>query len=181
MRKIIAIIVCISVCFVASSVSLAASKQIDISKLSEEELLELRDRINIRLDEIRNPDDILFEDKDITIKWMGFDTKLSSHVKNGLLITNKTNKPLYYGITKIAYNGIQVTAANSFLNMEIGEGLSYLTTTDNLYLVDLDSLSAVGINRISDIVDVYLEVSFYKSDDYGARPIKTCKLRFANE
>lgn len=181
MRKLLIGCLIACLCLTLTVNCCAASKQIDISKLSREELLELRDRINVRLDELEESKDILFDDKDVTIKWLGFNTDFSPHIKNSLLITNKTNKSIYYGITKISYNGIQVTAANSFMNMEIETGMSYLTSTNNLNLVDLSGLEAVGIKSISDITDVYLEVCFYKSDDFGAKAFKTCKLRFTVE
>lgn len=181
MRRIIVSILIICLCMTCVITSFAATKLPDISKLSEEELLELRDRINARLDELKENKDILYEDKDITIKWLGFNTDFSPHIKNSLLITNKMNKSVYYGITKISYNGIQVTAANSFMNMEIEAGMSYLTATNNLSLVDLGGLEAVGIKNVRDITDVYLEICFYKSDDFGAKAFKTCKLRFTVE
>lgn len=181
MRRIIISILIIALCMTCLSTSFAASKLPDISKLSEAELLELRDKINARLDELRESKDILYDDKDITIKWLGFNTDFSPHIKNSLLITNKMNKSVYYGVTKISYNGIQVTAANSFMNMEIEAGMSYLTATNNLNLVDLGGLEAVGIKTVGDITDVYLEVCFYKSDDFGAKAFKTCKLRFTVE
>lgn len=94
------------------------------------------------------------------------------------IFNDKTNKPLYYEITKIAYNGIQVSASNSMRSPEIEGGFSYLTSTNNLYMVDISGLAAAGIQSVNDIYDVYLEVSFFKNDDYFAKATKTCKLRF---
>ena len=85
---------------------------------------------------------------------------------------------MYYEITKIAYNGIQVSASNSMRSPEIEGGFSYLTSTNNLYMVDISGLAAAGIQSVNDINDVYLEVSFFKNDDYFAKATKTCKLRF---
>ena len=180
MRKALVffLIICLGL-FIASG-SLAASKPVDISKLSKEELLELRDRINLALDQLESEDDILYDDKDVTIKWLGFDDKYSSSIKHSLLITNKMNKTVYYQITKVAYNGIQIEPANQ-ISMGIEAGMGYITSTNNCCLVDISSLEPLGVKGIDDIKDIYLEVSFYKDDSWGGKAFKTCKLRFENK
>lgn len=133
MRKLLLFVCTVCICLTLTVSSLATSALPDISGLSVDDLTELRDLINLRLIELNDTGDTVFDDQGITIKWLGFNADYHPHIKNSLLITNNTEMPLYYEISKIAFNGIQISAANTFRSDAIEPGMSYLTATDNRY------------------------------------------------
>ena len=181
MRKLLSYILLVAICLAITVSCMASSVLPDISGLSIDDLSELRNLINLRLIELNDNGETVFDDQGIMVKWLGFNADYYPRIKNSLLITNKTEKPLYYEITKIAYNGIQISASNSFRSDAIEPEMSYLTATNNLNMVDISLLESFGIKKEDDFKDVFLEMSFFHSDSYGENAIATCKLHIPIE
>ena len=161
MRKLLLFAISVCMCLTLITSSLAASDLPDISGLSVDELSELRDQINLRLIELNDTGDIVFDDQGITVKWLGLNADYYPRIKQSLLIINNTGAPLYYKITKIAYNGIQVSASNSMRSDAIEPDMSYLTATNNLFLVDISPLEPFGLKEKADFKDIFLEIEFF--------------------
>lgn len=147
-----------------------------IEGLTQEELLDLRGRIDAQIT-IAEKGTVLFDEDGFTIKWMGFDTSSSYDFKNILLVTNPTDKPVYFKIDNAAYNGIQISMSNSY-EYEVGAGLTFITSTNNCWLFEYDALKIVGIT-MDDITDVHIEFSILDSDNWNANVIKSGTLKFA--
>lgn len=148
----------------------------DYSQYTLLDLYNARREINNELVKRETGGNVIFEDKEVEITWLGFDEKsFPGYLKTSLLIKNKTKKSLYYSISNLAFNNIQAAMTNSISSMEISPEMSYLTATNNLYIVDLSGYAPVGINSSSDIDDVYIEISFFKSDDWNAKATKVVK------
>ena len=177
MKKLIVIGLLLLMCFTVVAPAVA---DVDISKMSEKELLDLRVKINARLKEISGDSNIIYKNKTATIQWKGVVVNNFGYIQNSMIITNNTKKPLYFKLDKMSYNGFQITASNSGIFGEaIEAGMSYLTTSAMMNLVDKSNLEAVGIKDVSEINDVFFEISFYTSKDWNAEPIKTKKIRIS--
>ncbi len=176
MRKTTFVIV---ICLLLSVFSIChAQTHIDISALTEDELLELRDQINARLSELNPTDDILYDDDEITVQWLGFNTEVELSLQNSLLITNKTDHAVYYDLSEIAYNSIQFSSSAARReDVKIESGFSTLTSSHNGFFIDFEDLNKVGISDISDIKEVYIELLIYNSESFD-KPAKTCLLQF---
>lgn len=157
----------------------------NIDSYSKEELLELqtlldtvRTKISTRLRELDTDYDVLFDESGLKIEWIGFDTSNKSNFKNSMLVTNQTDIPIFFEIDRVAYNGIQVAMSNSF-EYEIGSGLSFVTSSNNCWLVHYDDLELGGITSIDDITDVYMDIIIKDGDSYKSNVLASFNLQFS--
>lgn len=158
----------------------SANADIDITKMSKDELLDLQVQINARLKEINGDSKIIYDGKEAKIQWVDVIVNQFGYVQNSMIITNKTNEPLYYSFDNVAFNGFQVAMTNAAISFEsITPNMSFLTSSAFEYLFEKSNLEMVGINDISNINDVYFEISFYKENTYSAKPFNTEKIRIS--
>lgn len=173
MKKTITLLVC--VCLLACGIS-AFAEVPSIDGLSQEELLDLRTRIDEKIT-IADKGTVIFDEDGFTIKWIGFDEDSSSTFKNILLVTNPTPESVYFEITNAAYNGIQISMANSF-EYEIGGELTFITSTNNCWLFHYDDLALVGMT-LEDITDVRIDFEIKDGDSWDSNVIKSGTMKFA--
>lgn len=177
MKKMIALCLIVLMCFAVFTPVIA---DVDISNLSEEELLDLQARINARLKEKSGDSNIIYDSKTAKIQWIGVISNGSRNIQNSMIITNNTENLLYFEISKVAYNGFQFTMANSGICREaIEPGMSYLTSSAYLFLITKADIEAVGIKDASEITDVFFEIRFYTNREWNAEPIDTEKIRLS--
>lgn len=172
MKRLLAIMLALT-CLAISSVAFA---DIKIDNLSREELSELRNRIDARIKEIDDTQEHLYEDKDVTVDWLGLEQDMFGYVKPSLKIFNKSNKSVYCAVPTLVLNGIKVSLMNSFGTEEIEPGLTLITSSFNDYiLVGFDDYESVGLNSLEDVETVYFELKFYKNSSGEGKAIKTIK------
>ena len=171
MKRLISFVIAALLLF-SCGASLAAG--IDLDSMSEEELMDLRTRIDGKIT-IRDKGDLIYDKDGVQIKWMGFDAS-SSHIKLILVVTNPYDHSVFFEIEEGAFNGIQVSCANSF-SYEIGPGLSFITSSNNCWLFGTEDLALVGIT-VDDITDVYVKFSM-KKEKYDRDNLAGDEIRFA--
>ena len=177
MKRRIAFGLLMIMCF---AIFMSANAEVDLSKMSKEELLDLRVQINARLNELSGESIIILDSKEVKIQWKDVIVNNFGYIQNSMIITNKTKKPIYFSISKVAYNGFQITMTNQGISFEaIDPDMSYLTSSAFEFLIEKSSLEAVGINDIRDINDVSFEISFYKDNNFSSKPFKTEKIRLS--
>lgn len=146
----------------------------DLDSMSEDELMDLRARIDSKIT-VKGKGDLIYDKDGVQIKWLGFDAD-SYDVKLSLLVTNPFDETVYFDIEEGAFNGIQVSCANSF-GYEIGGGLTFLTSSNNCWLFGIDDLTKVGLS-VDNITDVYFRFSM-KKEMFGSDNLAGDVIRFA--
>ncbi len=173
MKKTISLLVC--VCLLVCGIS-AIAEVPSIDGLSQEELLDLRMKIDARIT-LADKGTVIYDEDGFTIKWIGFDTSSKSSFKNILLVTNPTPNTVYFEITNAAYNGIQISMSNSF-EYEIGGELTFITSTNNCWLFRYDDLALVGMT-LEDVTDVRIDFEIKDGNSRSSNVIKSGSMKFA--
>ena len=145
-----------------------------LTSMTDKDLMALRTEID-RIIAIRDKGDLIYDKDGIQIKWMGFDNSIDSMFKLILLVTNPYDRPVYFDIEKAAFNGVQLSFSNGF-GYEIESGLTFVTSTCNCWLFDIEALSIVNMT-LADISDVFIQFSF--SNERNGESFFEDTIRFA--
>lgn len=169
------------VCMMFATLWSATAEDADYSQYSLSELYMMRRTISEEIAKREPEKKLIYEDDEVSIQWYGLQKKKFGYVQVGLLFQNKTDHPLYYGFENIAFNGIQMTGSNDGGQTKIEANMMFLSTTDFSHLYDLNDYAAVGLNDISDVTDVHMEIGFYPDDGWASSTYKVIPLDVTNQ
>ena len=169
MRKVYASILALVLCFsfsgTLSNVCMAA--EYDLSGLTSEELIQLRNDIDARLVPVE-PDFVIYDNDEIYVSWFGIEDTVDTQGEHAYqldyLISNQTDHNLYYYIDNIAINGFLISTSNE-IKKDLPAHTSVYTAATNANFFDKEILDSTRFSGTFETVSA--RIRFYQPDENG--------------
>lgn len=160
-------------------IGMCRAEGFDISSLSYEELISLRNDINARL-VLAEAENVLFDEYGISVAWYGIKetpkSAESTQYQIDFFVSNQNDETVFLGIDSLSINGVMISPSNNIV-LEIPAHTSVYTAATNRWIFDTKTLESMHFSGTFE--DVTVRLKFYHQDaegkcSYGDLVATTC-------
>lgn len=137
-----------------------AIAEVDLTSMTNDELSELYNALISKI-QLSKQGDTVYDQDGISIIWKGAGKETLSFI-----ISNNSGKDFKVELVDYALNGMLLGTHWNMKSIEVKNGLSFLSTSNNIWKYDDETIEALGISHINSVM-IILKIQDPESSKYS--------------